>query len=404
MSGLPARVSGRPTGASHYSLDRFDEIAGALEGAAAAIAKLSAVLAGHPLIPAWIWRSRLEAVRRQAAADGLSIDPWHLAAIIEGVRFRMDRATTIIDRGAIFEAARHALSLWRWFVEPDEVQMEATRRAAATLAATQSASPLIAAAFGARTWLDEHGGGAQDGDRPALRAALAQYWQDRGLIPLAVPLLSGTRAFGRAAPRPVELWVAAFLHALAEEAEAGLTLLRLLEREWVAARSAVRGRRRDSHAVAAVDVMAAAPVVSATSLACGLRIAIKNAAALLDSFVAQGIAIEVTHRSKRRLFGLRHLAPLRAEALPPRHARRAGGVTRRGAKARRRAVALPGLEYGDSGNPAPPLCGRLAPSPAERKEFELTGLDEWMREADQVIRRAQATLDRFTQTPRPAAT
>jgi hypothetical protein len=30
----------------------------------------------------------------------------------------------------------------------------------------------------------------------------------------------------------------------------------------------------------------------------------KNALELLDSFCADGIAIEVTHRSKRRLFGL----------------------------------------------------------------------------------------------------
>ena len=64
----------------------------------------------------------------------------------------------------------------------------------------------------------------------------------------------------------------------------------------------------------AVDFLAAAPIVSATSLAHSLDIAIKNAASLLDAFVARGIAIEVTHRSKRRLFGLKHLAPLREES------------------------------------------------------------------------------------------
>jgi len=84
----------------------------------------------------------------------------------------------------------------------------------------------------------------------------------------------------------------------------GLPLLHVLEREWFAARSAVRDRRRDSHAAAAVDIMAAASVVSATSLAGSLGIAAKNAAALLEAFVARGIAIEVTHRSKRRLYGL----------------------------------------------------------------------------------------------------
>jgi hypothetical protein len=29
-------------------------------------------------------------VRRQAAVDGHAIDPWHLAAVLEGLRLRMD--------------------------------------------------------------------------------------------------------------------------------------------------------------------------------------------------------------------------------------------------------------------------------------------------------------------------
>jgi hypothetical protein len=404
MAGLPAPASGRPQpAASHNALDRFGEIAGALEQAAAAIARLDALVAHHPLTAAWVWRSRLEAIRRQAAADGLAIDPWHLAAIIEGVRFRMDRAEAIIDRGAIFAAARHALSLWRWFARPDDFQTEATLRARAALAASESPSPLIAAALGAHAWLDQHDWSAQDGERPALRAALAQYWQDRRLMPVAAPLLTGTRAFGGDAPKPIEPWVAAFLASLAEEAEAGLALLRLIEREWVAARSAVRDRRRDSHAAAAIDVMAAAPVVSATSLARGLGIAVKNAAALLDNFVARGIAIEVTHRSKRRLFGLKHLAPLREEALPPRRARRAGGSTRRGEAARWPAVALSDMGSGAAGDAMPPPRQLLALSPLAREEFELTGLDDWMREADQLIRRSQAILDRLAQPARPPA-
>jgi hypothetical protein len=43
----------------------------------------------------------LEAVRRQAAVDGQAIDPWHLAAVLEGLRLRMDHALRIIDRGMI---------------------------------------------------------------------------------------------------------------------------------------------------------------------------------------------------------------------------------------------------------------------------------------------------------------
>src|SRR6202035_3541888 len=60
------------------------------------------------------------------------------------------------------------------------------------------------------------------------------------------------------------------------------------EREWFAARSAVRDRRRDSRAAVAVDIMAASPVVSATSLAVGLGIAVKNTSALLGGSSSAG--------------------------------------------------------------------------------------------------------------------
>src|SRR5208283_6063736 len=76
-------------------------LAGALERAARAIARLDQSLNGHPLLPAFLYRARLEAVRRQAAVDGQSIDPWHLAAVLEGLRLHMDGALRIIDRGII---------------------------------------------------------------------------------------------------------------------------------------------------------------------------------------------------------------------------------------------------------------------------------------------------------------
>ena len=76
----------------------------------------------------------------------------------------------------------------------------------------------------------------------------------------------------------------AFLTALAAEADDALQLLFALERAWLAARRAVAGRRRHSRAAAAVDLLAAAPLVSASSLATGLGMAVKNATALLDEF------------------------------------------------------------------------------------------------------------------------
>ena len=105
--------------------------AASLERAAAAIARLDSALAAHPLAPAWAYRARLDAVRRQAAVDGRMIDPWHLAALIEGVRLRLDRASALIDRGAIFDAARYAFELYQWFSAPDEMQRAAIAAAAA---------------------------------------------------------------------------------------------------------------------------------------------------------------------------------------------------------------------------------------------------------------------------------
>jgi hypothetical protein len=367
------------------ALDRFADLAGEIERAAGAIGRLDTMLSGHPLAPAWLWRIRLEAVRRQALADGLAIDPWHLAATIEGVRFRMDRGVEMIDRGAIFAAARPALELWRWFVHPDRAQLETIERAGAALLATERTSPLLGAALGVHAWLDG------DGERPAMRAAVALHWQRRGLMHIACPLLTGAKALTGDTPWQIEPWALRFLAALAEEAEAGAELLRVLEREWFAARSAVRDRRRDSPAAAAVDIMASSPIVSATSLAASLGMAVKNAAALLDAFVERGIAIEVTHRAKRRLYGLKHLVPLREEAAPPRHPMPGRG---RGRPPRASGTVIT-VEYSDAHRAAPLLADGPALSPLERREFDFTDLDNWMRQADQAIRRAKVVLDQL---------
>jgi hypothetical protein len=60
------------------------------------------------------------------------------------------------------------------------------------------------------------------------------------------------------------------------EARDGLDLLYALERAWFEARRDVAGRRKASHDARAVDVLAAAPVLSATTLVRILDIAIKT--------------------------------------------------------------------------------------------------------------------------------
>jgi hypothetical protein len=343
-----------------------------LARAAAAMARLDQALVGCPLLPALLYRTRLEAVRLQAAADGQLIDPWHLAAVLEGLRLRMDGALRIIDRCLIVEAARYALAQHQWLAAPDSTQEAEIQQAEAALEARGGEAWLLSAARGFHAWIE--GGGA----RPPIRAALIRFWMKRKVLRAPVPL-TGAKALSPETPWDFASWTRAFLNALADEAADGLELLAQLERAWLAARRAVAGRRRTSRAAAAVDILAASPIVSATSLAAGLDMAIKNAARLLDEFCAMGIAVEVTHRSKRRLFGLAGLAPLRDQVAPPRRPEPGRG------RGRPRLVPIEEPEA-----PLPPLP---PVSRMERRAIDYSDLERWMRHADEVIRHSRRVLD-----------
>ena len=170
---------------------------------------------------------------------------------------------------------------------------------------------------------------------------------------------------------------------------------RRLERHWFAARAAVAGRRRDSHAAAAIDILAAAPLVSATTLGQALGIATNNATRLLDGFVGLGIASEVSQRSKRRLYGLKHLAPLREATAPPR---RPLPGRRPGRPSAARWLPMPAARLPISGFPlvpSPPL------PPLERQKFDFGDIDRLLDLTDQAIRRAQSVLE--AQSARPSA-
>ena len=62
-----ATARGEPMRSTPAMFDRFAALSAALEQAAAAIARLDALLTGHPLTTAWLWRIRLDAVRHHAA-------------------------------------------------------------------------------------------------------------------------------------------------------------------------------------------------------------------------------------------------------------------------------------------------------------------------------------------------
>jgi hypothetical protein len=350
-------------------------MAAALADASAAIARLDQALASHPLRHAFLYRVRLDAVRRQAAVDGELIDPWHLAALLEGLRLRMDPYLRIIDRGRIVDAARTALALHQWLVEPDFDQEGEVQRAEALLASLPaSLPPLLAGAQGLRRWIDGHEA------RAPMRAALVRFWTKRHLLRMPIPL-TGAAAFGAETSWEQQSWLPLFLRAVEREAGENLDLLVTMERRWFAARRAITGRRKNSHAAAAVDVLAAAPVISAASLARILGIAVKNALRLLEELCAAEIAIEVTHRSKRRLFGLAGLAPLRDAVRPPYRPERNRGPGRPRQDGDGEPVDADGAPA-----QAPPL------SPLERTAFDYSALEDAMAHLDDVVRRTRQAL------------
>jgi len=345
-----------------------------LEQATAAIARLDQALDQHPLRAAFLHRARLDAVRRQAAVDGQSIDPWHLAAVIEGLRLRMDGALRIVDCGVIFEAARTAFRLYQWITAPDFDQEGEVQAAARHLEST-GPGILLGAADGLWSWLE------RGGTRPPIRAALIRRWTGRDLLRAPVPL-TGARALHADAPADPDAWTAAFLAAIAAEAADYHQLLRELERGWRSARAKVAGRRSNSRAGLAVDVLAATPLLSATTLARATAMSIKSATELLDGFVAEAIVVEVTHRSARRLFGLSGMAPVRDVTAPPRRPEPGRGRGRP-----RLGLGLEAAAAAEPPAPLPPV------SRFERPAIDYSALEAAMAHCDAMIRSTRQTLD-----------
>ena len=308
-------------------------------------------------------------MRRQAAVDGHGIDPWHLAAVLEGLRLRMDHALRIVDRGQIFEAARSALTLHQWIVEPDFDQEGEIQEAERHLA---GAAGLVGVGEALWSWLDS------GRTRPPVRGALVRFWTKSRLLRAPVPL-TGPRALSAEAPQGRADWMAAFLEAVASEATDFLEMLRCLERGWLTARGKTGGRRRNSRAAIAVDVLAATPVISATTLAGAIGMSIKCATGLLDDFVGTEIAVEVTHRSARRLFGLAGMVPIREATAAPRRPVPGRGRGR------------PRHEAPVEDEPRPPV--QLPPiARFERPAIDYGALDEAMAHCDAVIRATRSRL------------
>lgn len=344
----------------------------ATEQAAAALAVLDDAADGHPLQAALLYRTRLDAVRRQASVDGARIDEWHLAATLEGLRIRLDDGLRIIDRCDVLESARSALHLHQWLTEPDFDQEGEVQAAEEHLAAGAPSGLILAAGLQLRSWLEA------GGTRPPIRAALVRHWRRQRLLRLPLPV-TGARALAADAPEDATEWAIAFCEAVAAEARDYRELLRRLEWDWAQARSQIVGRRSTSRASAAIDVLAAAPLLSATTLASILGMSIKSAIALLDDFVARGVAVEVTHRSARRLFGLPAMRPVRDVTTAPRRP-----VPGRGQGRPSEINVIEAIVE------APMLPRRIR---SERPQIDYAALEAAMAECERAMREARRVLD-----------
>ena len=193
---------------------------GELTNAALRCGRLAQALDNHALLPAILFRARLDAARRSAAADGQLIDPWHLAALLAGLRLRLDAGETIADRATLFANARHSLEIHQWLVTPDFDQEGEVQRAEQAIAATNAADgPIMAAGRAMHAWIDA------DQPRQAMRSALTRHWRRSGLFPAPFPLIAA-RSLAADTPWTRDEWLLVYLRSLATEAADMLQLTR----------------------------------------------------------------------------------------------------------------------------------------------------------------------------------
>lgn len=362
--------------------------AAALERATLAVARLDATLDGHPLLPAWQHWVRLEAVRAHAGLDGHRVDPQRLAAFLEGLRLRMPDTPVQHERGTNLDALNHALRLYGLMLAAadrrpardldDTTEAPEHRRLAedALWALTQAAPgarlPVLARAM--RAWI------VDDRPRGAVRAALPGALQTTGVTRTLLPILAGADTLRPDGPMDADGWTLAFARSLEREAMDGLVILRRLEHAWRAARAAIGPRRANSRLPAAVDLLAATPLLGPARLASLLGCSLRGAGLMMEELVACGAAVEVTGRGSHRLYGLPGTEGIRGEtAGPRRYGHRRGQPPK--------VVVPESLATVEEPPPAPAMPARL-----ERLEVDYTALDALLADTGRVVERVQAML------------
>lgn len=290
---------------------RPEDVTPALTRTALAFGALEQQLRRHPLREAVLFRMRLEAARQCAAVDGYLIDPWQLAASLEGLRPRI-RGQDVFERGGEVDALRYAFEQYQWLARATTSQEERITQALTVAVAPVSHMGILwGSALAFREWIEV-------GDaRAPFRGALVRLWQKEGVFSGLYPV-TGAAAFRGGTSWEERRWIPTWLDALEREAAGIRDMVHTLERAWRDARAQAGNQRRNSKAALAIDIIAAHPVISATTLAARLSVSVQAACVLLERFLDRGLVIDVTHRAARRLFALKDLAPLREAVRMPK--------------------------------------------------------------------------------------
>src|SRR4051794_21460603 len=281
---------------------------------------------------------------------------------------------------------------------PDPEQVRLRDIALDSLRAEERGQPVLAAAArGMLNWL------AGQGSRPAIRAAVPLYLRDRGITIHILPAVTGGDAL-RAGPDDPDGFTVRFLETVQREAVDGRDLLLTMEREWRQARLRVdhrAGARSNSRLPAAVDLLAASPLLSISALAEALGCSVEGASRMLEALVRLEVAAEVTGRTgrgARRLYGLRRLLPIRAETTATR--RRASEGQRGRPK---RVLTAPFAELADDSGAAEmtPNAEALEPVRLAAVSFDFDALDRLIAAADERTRGVRRLLDRIARGDKP---
>lgn len=176
------------SGARKEAVPALGDIAAVLTRTVLRCGQLDQQIHRHPLRDVILFRSRLEAARNCAAVDGYLVDPWHLAAVLEGLRPRI-RGQNVFERGTEIDAARAAFTQYQWLARPTGLQKKAIAQARVMAQPlTQGIGPFLGSAMAFRQWVEA------GESRAPFRGALMEVWREDGVLRTPLPL-TGAAAF-----------------------------------------------------------------------------------------------------------------------------------------------------------------------------------------------------------------